>query len=63
MESLIAVFIPIFAALINLSTPGEYVNFGVISISAANFVVVILMTVVFFLAIFLPFPGKKERTK
>ena len=55
----LAVFAPLIASLVNLNNPGYYITFGVISISVANFIVIVLMVVVFFLAMFLPFPGEK----
>ena len=58
-----SVVAPIVAALIDLNTPGSYISFGVISISVANFVVVLIMTALFLGALFLPFPKKKERLK
>ena len=60
MKLAFAALVPIFASLINLDHPGHYITFGVISISVANFVVVVLMAVVFLLAVFLRFPKSKE---
>lgn len=39
---------------------GPYLHWGVIQISLANFVVILLMLAVFALALFLPFPGGKK---
>ncbi len=50
----------VLGALINLSGPGRYIHWGFIQISVANFVVIILMVVVFVLAIVLPFPRRKR---
>jgi len=48
------------AAAIDLNTPGNYLHWGVIQISLANLVVIVLMIVVFLLALFLPFPGRRR---
>ena len=63
MNLVLAAFIPLIASLVNLNEPGYYITFGVISISVANFIVIVLMVAVFFLAMFLPFPGKKEHRR
>ena len=49
----------LLAALVNLGGSGNYIHWGFIQISVANFVVIILMVVVFVLAILLPFPKRK----
>jgi hypothetical protein len=46
-------------ALINLNGNGTYIHWGFIQLSVANFVVIVLMLVVFVLAILLPFPRRK----
>ncbi len=51
----------ILGALINLNGSGRYIHWGFIQLSVANFVVIVLMVVVFVLAILLPFPGQKGR--
>jgi hypothetical protein len=43
------------AALINLNHPGHYLHWGFIQLSLANFIVIVLMIVVFFAAILIPF--------
>jgi uncharacterized membrane protein len=43
-------------AIVNLNAQGHYFSWGVIQISLANLVVILLMIVVFVLAILLPFP-------
>jgi hypothetical protein len=48
-------------ALINLNGSGNYIHWGFIQLSVANFVVILLMIVVFVLAIFLPFPKRRGR--
>ncbi len=50
----------LLGALINLSGSGRYIHWGFIQISVANFVVIILMVVVFVLAILVPFPKRKR---
>ena len=49
----------LLAALVNLGGTGKYIHWGFIQLSVANFVVIILMIVVFVLAILLPFPKRK----
>jgi hypothetical protein len=46
---------------INLNHPGRYVHWGVIQISVANLVLILLMVLLFAAAILLPFPGTKRR--
>jgi hypothetical protein len=50
-----------FAALVNLNGSGHYIHWGFIQLSVANFVVIVLMVLVFVLAILLPFPRQKGR--
>jgi len=50
----------LLGALINLNGSGRYIHWGFIQISVANFVVIVLMVVVFVLAILLPFPTRKR---
>ena len=49
----------LLGALINLNGSGHYIDWSFIQISRANFIVIILMIVVFVLAILLPFPKRK----
>jgi hypothetical protein len=49
----------LLGALINLNGSGHYIHWGFIQMSVANFVVIVLMVVVFLLAILLPFPKRK----
>jgi len=46
---------------INLNHPGRYVHWGVIQISVANLVLILLMVALFAAAILLPFPGTRRR--
>ena len=50
-----------FAAPVDLNSPGHYLNWGVIQISAANLIVIAVMVVVFVLALVLPFPKGRGR--
>ena len=49
------------AALVNLNKRPYYIHWGVIQLSAANAVVILLMIVAFFAAVLLPFPKDKGR--
>jgi hypothetical protein len=49
----------LLGALINLNGNGTYIHWGFVQLSVANFVVILLMIVVFVLAILLPFPKRK----
>ncbi len=44
-----------------MNHPGYYIHWGVIQISAANLIVIGLMLVVFLVALFAPFPGRRRR--
>jgi hypothetical protein len=46
---------------VNLNHPGRYVHWGVVQISVANLVVILLMIALFVAAILLPFPGTRRR--
>jgi hypothetical protein len=45
---------------VGLNGTGYYIHWGFIQISLANFIVIVLMIVVFVLALLLPFPGRKD---
>jgi len=45
---------------LDLSHPGTYLDWGVLSISVANAVVILLMLLLFGLALLLPFPKDRE---
>ncbi len=47
---------------VNLNAPGHYLHWNVFTISAANLGVIVAMLVIFFAALLLPFPGRKEPT-
>jgi hypothetical protein len=44
-----------------MDQPGYYLHWGVIQISLANLIVIGLMLLVFVVAIFAPFPGRRRR--
>ncbi len=46
----------LFAAAVNLNKRPYYIHWGVIQLSAANAVVILLMLVVFAVAVLAPFP-------
>ena len=46
---------------VDLNSPGYYIHWGFIQISLANFIVILLMIVVFVVALFAPFPGGRNR--
>jgi hypothetical protein len=48
------------AAAVNLNHPAHYIHWGWFQISVANFVVIVLMLIVFVLAILLPFPAGRR---
>ena len=50
-------------ALVNLNGSGHYIHWGFIQLSVANFVVILLMVIVFVLAILLPFPRRNRGDK
>jgi len=53
--------VSLVSAPVNLNHLGHYLHWGVIQISVANLIVIIVMVVVFALAILLPFPTKRDR--
>jgi hypothetical protein len=42
-----------------LSRPAYFLHWGVVQISLMNFIIIVLMVVLFVLALVLPFPGAK----
>ena len=54
-------WISFLAALIPLNGYGHYLHWGVINISVANFIVIVLMIATFVAALLLPFPGRNRR--
>jgi len=53
--------IDLFGALVNLNKRPYYIHWGVIQLSLANFIVIVLMIVVFAAAIVVPFPKDHKR--
>ena len=51
----------VLGSAVNLNGSGHYIHWGFIQLSVANFVVIVLMVLVFVLAILLPFPRHKGR--
>jgi hypothetical protein len=51
----------VLTAPVNLNHTGHYLHWGVIQISVANLVVIVVMIVAFALALLLPFPTKRDR--
>ncbi len=49
------------AGIVDLNGDGSYLTWGVVQISWANAVVILLMLLVFVLALLLPFPGSGPR--
>jgi hypothetical protein len=51
----------VLGAVFNLNHPAHTVDWSFVHLSVANVVVIVVMFVVFFLAILLPFPGAARR--
>jgi hypothetical protein len=52
----------VLSAPVNLNHPGHYLHWGVIQISVANLIVILVMAALFVVAMFVPFPhGRKRR--
>jgi hypothetical protein len=50
----------VIAGVIPMGHPGPYLHWGVIQISLANLIVILLMLLVFVIALLAPFPGRKK---
>jgi len=61
MQSIALVVGTLFGSLINLNDPGKYIHWGFIQMSYANLLVIILMVIVFFAAILIPFKTHKNK--
>jgi hypothetical protein len=48
-------------AIFPLNTLGHYLQWHIFQISVANLIVIVLMVVTFFIALFAPFPGRRSR--
>lgn len=46
---------------INLNAPGSYFNWSILQISYSNLLLIGIMVLIFIAALFLPFPGNKEK--
>ena len=51
----------LIAALVNLNKRPYYIHWGVIQISAGNAVIIVIMTLLFFGAMLIPFPKDRAR--
>ncbi len=49
------------STIINLNNPGHYYHWSILTISAANLILIFIMVVIFGLALILPFPGSKDK--
>jgi hypothetical protein len=56
---LASTFLPLLAS--GLNQPAHYLTWGPVQISVANFVVILVMIVLFVLALVLPFPKGRKR--
>ena len=59
MSSAAIVLGTLFGSLIDLNKPGNYVHWGFIQMSYGNLLVIVLMIIVFFAAILIPFKSHK----
>jgi len=59
MSSAAIVLGTLFGSLIDLNKPGNYVHWGFIQMSYGNLLVIVLMVIVFFAAILIPFKSHK----
>ncbi len=51
----------LLGAVFNLDHVGKYIHWGFIQLSVSNAIVIGLMIVTFISALFLPFPGRRNR--
>jgi len=51
---------PIVASVINLNSPGKYLNWSIFQVSVSNLVLILVMIVIFGAALILPFPKHRE---
>ncbi len=59
MTTVATVLSTLFGSLIDLNSPGHYIHWGFIQLSYANGLVILLMIIVFFAAILIPFKGHR----
>jgi hypothetical protein len=50
-------------AVVNLNHPAHYVSWHFIQLSVPNLLAIVVMFIVFFAAILLPFPGRARRAR
>jgi hypothetical protein len=62
-HSIIAGGTNLLASLVNLGGTGRYIHWGVIQISLANLIVILVMIVMLVAAIAIPFPKHQARRK
>jgi len=53
--------IDLLSALVNLNKRPYYIHWGVVQLSLANFIVILLMIAVFTAAVIVPFPKDHQR--
>ena len=61
MQALALVFGTLFGSIIDLNKPGHYIHWGFIQMSYGNLIVIILMVIVFFAAILIPFKSHNSK--
>ncbi len=61
MQAIAVAFGALFGSQIDLNHPGHYVHWGVIQISYANLLVIVLMVIVFLAAILIPFKTHRHK--
>lgn len=49
--------------LVDLNSPGKYLNWSIFSVSLSNLLVIVVMIAIFGAALYLPFPGSKHAWK
>lgn len=52
----------VLSAPVNLNHSGHYLHWGVIQISVANLIVILIMAAIFVAAVLLPFPKNRDRS-
>ena len=61
MQAIALVFGTLFGSLIDLNHPGHYIHWGFIQMSYSNLLVIVLMVIVFFAAVLIPFKTHKDK--
>ena len=59
MSTVALMFGTLFGSLIDLNHPGHYIHWGFVQMSYGNLIVIILMAIVFFAAILIPYKSHK----